>query len=358
VTCRPLLFLFAAAACSTDAGPAASGGHGDRGNARAAVAEHQAAKTRPAPIGPGLGSSADPSGIVTPGSGSERKELRIGYQKNGVLVIARQQAMLERALAPLHISVSWVEFASGPPLLEAMNAGGIDLGPTGDVPPVFAQAGGANIVYVAGQVSTNGQGILVKPDAGIRTLADLRGKRIGFTKGSSAHNVVLLALEQAGLSYGDITPVYLSPPDAGAAFARGAIDAWAVWDPYYALGQKHGGQILVNGTQLGQTYSFVIANRDFAVQNPRILHVVIATLAEAAVWAESHRDQVARSLAEVTGVDLEIQTIAAHRSSFAVGTLTDDIAATQQAVADRFHRLGLIPRPIVVRDAFWLPPQT
>jgi sulfonate transport system substrate-binding protein len=288
----------------------------------------------------------------------DSKELRIGYQKNGVLVIARQQAMLERKLAPLGISVVWVEFASGPPLLEAMNAGSIDLGPTGDVPPVFAQAAGANIVYVAGQVSTNGQGILVKPEARIRTLADLKGKRVGFTKGSSAHNVVLLALEKAGLAYSDITPVYLSPPDAGAAFARGAIDAWAVWDPYYAIGQKHGGQILVNGSGLGKTNSFLIANRDFAAHRPQILRTVIATLAEAADWAESHRDQVARSLAEVTGVDLEIQTIAAQRSSFAIGTLTDDIAATQQAVADRFHRLGLIPGPIVVRDAVWLPPQT
>jgi sulfonate transport system substrate-binding protein len=238
-----------------------------------------------------------------------------------------------------------------------MNAGSIDLGPTGDVPPVFAQAAGANIVYVAGQAITNGQGILVRPDAGIRTLADLKGKRVGFTKGSSAHNVVLLALERAGLSYGDITPVYLSPPDAGAAFARGAIDAWAVWDPYYAIGEKHGGQILVNGSALGQTHSFLIANRGFAAQNPRLLRTVLATLSEAAAWAESHRDQVARSLAQVTGVDLEIQTIAANRSSFAIGTLTDDIAATQQAVADRFHRLGLIPRPIMVRDAVWLPPQ-
>jgi sulfonate transport system substrate-binding protein len=274
------MLLFVAAACSKDAAPASSGG--DEASASTAVAEREPAKPRPAPIGPSLGSSGNAASAVTPGAGSERKELRVGYQKNGVLVIARQQAMLERTLAPLDISVTWVEFTSGPPLLEAMNAGSIDLGPTGDVPPVFAQAAGAHVVYVAGQASTNGQGILVKPDAGIRTLADLKGKRVGFTKGSSAHNVVLLALEQAGLSYGDITPVYLSPPDAGAAFARGAIDAWAVWDPYFALGEKHGGQILVNGSALGQTHSFLLANREFAARNPRLLRTVIATLAEAA----------------------------------------------------------------------------
>ena len=291
-------------------------------------------------------------------SASDAKQLRIGYQKNGVLVIARQQAVLEHRLAPLGITVAWVELSSGPPLLEAMNAGSIDLGQTGDAPPVFAQAAGANIVYVAGQPITNGQGILVRPGAGITAIADLKGKRVGFTRGSSAHNVVLLALEKAGLAYSDIVPVYLSPPDAGAAFTRGSIDAWAVWDPYYAIGQQHGGQTLVEASAVGKTSSFYIGNRNFAARNPRVVREVVAALGDAAAWAESHRDQVARSLAAVTGIDLAIQTIAANRSSFAIGALTDDIIATQQAVADRFHKLGLIPRPIVIRDAIWLPPQS
>jgi sulfonate transport system substrate-binding protein len=293
----------------------------------------------------------------TPDAG-DLKEFRVGYQKNGVLVIARRQAFLEKKLTPLGIEVKWVEFASGPPMLEAMNAGSVDIGQVGDTPPIFAQAAGANILYVAGQPITNGQGILVKPDSGIRTIADLKGKRVGFTKGSSAHNVVVLALEKAGLGYGDITPVYLSPPDAAAAFTQGSIDAWAVWDPYYAIGQKHGGQILVEANALGKTNSFYIGNRDFAQRNPRILGGVIRTLADAAHWAGSHRDQVAKSLADITGVDLEIQTIAANRSSFAIGKLTDDIVATQQAVADRFYKLGLIPKQIAVRDAVWVSPQS
>lgn len=305
--------------------------------------------------------SRDPGASSSPARADDsagRTQLRIGYQKNGVLVIARQRAVLEHQLAPQGVAVSWVEFAAGPPMLEAMNAGSVDLGQTGDVPPVFAQAARANVVYVAGEPSTNGQGILVRPGAGIRTLGDLRGKRIGFTKGSSAHNVVLLALDKAGLGYGDITPVYLSPPDGGAAFARGSIDAWAVWDPYFAIGEQHGGEILSDAAALGQTYSFYLANRAFAARNPRLVGDVIAGLGEAARWAESHRDQVARSLAEVTGVELAVQTIAAQRSSFAIGTLTDAIITAQQAVADRFYRIGLIPRPIVVRDSVWLPPQS
>jgi sulfonate transport system substrate-binding protein len=286
------------------------------------------------------------------------RQLRIGYQKNGVLVIARQQAVLERKLAPLGVAVVWTEFSSGPPLLEAMNAGSIDIGQTGDTPPIFAQAAGAAVVYVAGQPITNGQGILVAADGDIHALADLKGKRIGFTKGSSAHNVAILALEKAGLSYSEITPVYLSPPDAAAAFTRGSIDAWAIWDPYFAIGEQHGGRVLVNAREIGKTNSFYLGNRDFATNYPGPVRDVVGVLAEAARWAEVNRDQVAKALADVTGVDLAIETIAANRSSFAIGQVTDDIAATQQAVADRFYKLGLIPKPIVIRDAVWTPPQT
>lgn len=285
-------------------------------------------------------------------------EIRIGYQKNGVLVIARQRRTLEDHFGPQNIGVKWVEFSSGPPMLEAMNVGRIHYGAVGDSPPIFAQAAGAAIVYAAGQPTTNGQGILVPHDSSIRTLTDLKGKRIGFTKGSSAHNVVLLALAKAGLSYADITPVYLTPPDAGPAFAQGSIDAWSIWDPYLAIGElKQNGRILLNASDVGRTHSFYIANREFAQRNRQILKQIIDVTSATAQWAEQHRDEVAQSLAAVTGIALDIQTIAANRSSFAVGLITDDIIATQQGVADRFHQLGLIPRPIVVRDAVWTQTQ-
>jgi sulfonate transport system substrate-binding protein len=286
-------------------------------------------------------------------------EIRIGYQKNGVLVVAREQAVLEKRFAPSGIMVTWLDFPSGPPMLEAMNAGSVDFGQVGDTPPIFAQAGSAKIVYVAGQPITNGQGILVKPDAAIRTLGDLKGKRVGFTKGSSAHNVVVLALEKAGLQYSDITPVYLSPPDGAAAFARDSIDAWSVWDPYFAIGEvKGGGRVLAKASDVGKTNSFYIANRDFAVRSPQFVSAIIDVLAKSAEWAETHRDQVGELMAEVTGVDVEIQSLAAQRSSFAIGKLTDDIVTTQQAVADRFFRLGLIPKQIAVREAVWTARQS
>lgn len=285
------------------------------------------------------------------------KEIRIGYQKNGVLVIARQQAALEKHFSALGIAVKWVEFSSGPPMMEAMNVGSIDYGAVGDSPPVFAQAAGAAIVYAAGQPITNGQGILVPKDSPIRSIAELKGKRVGFTKGSSAHNIVVQTLEKAGLTYADITPVYLTPPDAGPAFANGSIEAWAIWDPYFAIGEtKQGGRILINASEVTKTNSFYIANRDFARNHGAVLQQIIDVTSATAAWAEQHRDEVAKSLAAVTGIPLDIQTIAANRSSYHVGPVTDDIVATQQGVADRFHKLGLIPKPIVVRDIVWRNP--
>jgi sulfonate transport system substrate-binding protein len=287
------------------------------------------------------------------------KEIRIGYQKNGVLVIARQQATLENHFKPQGVEVKWVEFSSGPPMMEAMNVGAVDYGAVGDSPPVFAQAAGAAIVYAAGQSATNGQAILVPSNSTIRTIADLKGKRVGFTKGSSAHNIVVQTLEKAGLTYADITPVYLTPPDAGPAFANGSIDAWSIWDPYFAIGEtKQNGRILVNASEITKSNSFYIANRDFARNHGPVLQQIVGVTTSTAKWAEAHRDEVARSLSAITGIPLDIQTIAANRSSFAVEPITDDIIATQQGVADRFFKLGLIPRQIVIRDIVWRNTQT
>jgi sulfonate transport system substrate-binding protein len=287
------------------------------------------------------------------------KEIRIGYQKNGVLVIARQKAALENHFKPAGIEVKWVEFSSGPPMMEAMNVGSIDYGAVGDSPPVFAQAAGAAIVYAAGQPITNGQGILVPQRSAIRSIADLKGKRVGFTKGSSAHNIIVQTLEKARLAYADITPVYLTPPDAGPAFANGSIEAWSIWDPYFAIGEtRQNGRILVNASEITKSNSFYIANRDFARNHGPLLQQIIDMTTSTARWAEAHRDEVAKSLSAVTGIPLDIQTIAAKRSAFTVGPITEDIIATQQGVADRFFRLGLIPKQIAIRDIVWRNTQT
>ena len=287
------------------------------------------------------------------------KEFVIGYQKTGLLVIAREQATIEKRLEKLGVAVKWVEFASGPPLLEALNVGSVHFGYTGDTPPIFAQAAGANLVYVGAAPSNGaGEGVIVKPDSPIKSLADLKGKRIGFTKGSSSNNLTIAAVEKAGLKFSDITPIYLSPADAAAAFAGDQIDAWTIWDPFFAIAQqRYNPRVLVTSRDVLNVNTYLLANATYAAKYPSIVAAANDGLADAAQWAAQNRDKVAQSLAKVTGVDLAAQTVAANRADFGVLTLTPEIIARQQESADRFYRLGLIPRAIVVRDAVWTRPQ-
>ena len=283
------------------------------------------------------------------------RQLRIGYQKNGVLLVAKQQKLFEKRFAALGVEVRFIEFSSGPPLLEALNAGSIDYGTTGDSPPIFAQAARANLFYVAAQPGSGStSAILVRDGSPIKTLTDLKGRKVGFTKASSAHNVTIAALEKAGLSYADITPVYLQPADAAAAFTRGSIDAWTIWDPYFAIAEAQPGtRILAKGEDIVRQNSYFLANRDFTTKFPNIVSATNDELARAASWTSDHRAEAAALFAEATGIPLEHQLRIVARSEFAISPLSDAIVQQQQAVADRFQKLALIPDAIAVRDIVW-----
>ncbi|MEN3212709.1 aliphatic sulfonate ABC transporter substrate-binding protein [Methylorubrum populi] len=286
--------------------------------------------------------------------------LRIGYQKNGILAVAREKAAIEAALKPRNVSVRWVEFSFGPPLLEALNLGAIDFGQTGDAPPIFAQAAGAGLVYAAAQPKGgSGSAILLPKGSSIATLADLKGKRVAFAKGSSAHNLTVAALETAGLTYRDITPVLLAPADGAAAFAGGTIDAWTVWDPYFAIAEEgQGARILVQASDITPTNNFFLANKAFAEEQPDVLKAAIAALGEVAVWCEANRPSVAASLSKITGVPLAATRRAVERIRFVIAPMDAAVTVEQQRIADRFHAIGVIPRPVRVSDIVWTPPET
>jgi sulfonate transport system substrate-binding protein len=289
------------------------------------------------------------------------KELRIGFQKTGILVVARQGKTIEKRLAEQGVDVRWVEFTAGPPLMEALNAGSLDLGFAGDAPPIFSQSAGANVVYVAATPSSGaGEAIIVKAGSPVRTVAELKGKRVAVAKGTSAHNLLVAAIEKAGLAPDDISPVYLGPPDGVAAFARDSVDAWVVWDPFLAMTEKREAtrQLTTTEETLPDGRSFVLANADFAKQFPKLVATSLDGLQDAARHAAANRDAVAVALAEATGTDLAVQQIAARRRGFDVFPLSEATLATQQATADRFHRLGLIPKAVTVRDIVWTRPQS
>jgi sulfonate transport system substrate-binding protein len=282
-------------------------------------------------------------------------EIRIGTQKGGFLSAVRQRHTAEDAFKPLGIKIKWIDFQFGPPLLEAINAGSVDFGYVGDSPPIFAQAGGARIRYVAA-VKSEGktQAIIVPQDSPIRTLADLRGKRIAFGKGSSAHNLLVAALEKAGLSWSDITPAPLAPADATAAFVKGSVDAWSIWDPYLALAElKENARVIAFGTDVHAANAYFIASSDLVEKYPLLVARLNAVLASEGRWADTHHEEVAKAQAEATGVDIEAIRRFVDRSNFRVVPVDNDTVRSQQVVADRFARLGLITKPVNVSDIVW-----
>ena len=282
-------------------------------------------------------------------------EIRIGTQKGGFFPAVRQRHTIEDAFKPLGIEIKWVDFQFGPPLLEAINVGSVDFGYVGDAPPIFAQAGGAKIRYVAAVKSDgNTQAIIVPKDSPIHSLADLKGKRIAFGKGSSAHNLLVGALEKAGLSWSDITPAPLAPADATAAFVKGSVDAWSIWDPYFALAElKQDARAIVLDKDIAKPNSFYIVGSDFVEKYPGLVAKLNATFAAEGVWAERHHEGVAKAQAEATGVDIEAVRRFVDRSTYRVVPLDADVVRSQQAIADRFAKLGLIPKPVNVNDIVW-----
>lgn len=277
----------------------------------------------------------------------------VGYQKSGNLALLKSLGFLEERLAARGIGVKWTEFPAGPQLLEAMNVGGIDFGHTGDSPPIFAQSAGASFLYVAASAdSSAGSAILVPADSPLRVAADLRGKKVAFTKGSSAHYLVIRALESVGLSFRDIVPIYLSPSDARAAFERKSVDAWSIWDPYLAAAERGGGtRVLLDGTGLVSGREFYLVSERFHRVGPEVIAAVIEEIGRASDWGRGRARAIAERMAPEVGLDVETLEITfRRRGRYDVVVMDAELVREQQRIADAYLRLGLIPRAIAVAE--------
>src|SRR5215469_6498809 len=239
------------------------------------------------------------------------KVVRIGYQKYGKLVLLKGRGTLEEKLKSLGYSVSWTEFPSGPPLLEALNVGAIDFGIAGETPPIFAQAAGAPLVYLAyDPPAPEGEAILVPKDSPLKSVAELRGKKVALNKGSNVHYLLVRALEQAGLKYTDIQPTFLAPADALAAFTRGAVDAWVIWDPYEAAAEAStGARILADGTGLVANHQFYISSKKFVTDDAKAVDVVLEALNEADDWTKNNIEAVAEQLSPSVGLPATVLAV-------------------------------------------------
>lgn len=280
-------------------------------------------------------------------------QVRIGYQKYGTLTLLKGRGTLEKRLAAQNIAVKWTEFPAGPVLLEGLNVGSIDFGTVGEAPPIFAQAAGARLVYVGHEPASPGsEAIVVPKNSALRTLADLRGKKIALNKGSNVHFLLVKALEKANIPYSAIQPVYLPPADARAAFERGSVDAWVIWDPFLAAAEQQlGARVLADGRGLVSNHQFYLAARSFAEQHPDLTRILIEEIARVDEWGRANPAEVSVILSAQTGLARNVVDLAASRYAYGVKAMSPEVVREQQRIADAFHALKLIPKPIAVKDA-------
>jgi sulfonate transport system substrate-binding protein len=289
------------------------------------------------------------------------EQLRIGFQKSAsLLTLQKSQGSLEKRLAPLGVSVKWVEFPAGPQLLEGLNVGAVDVGFVGEAPPIFAQAAGAKFVYIGNDpAAPEAEAIVVPKDSPIKSIADLKGKKVALNKGSNVHYLLVRALEKGGLKYSDIQPTFLPPADARAAFERGAVDAWAIWDPFLAAVEKQSGaRILVDGRGLVNNFAFYLAERGYAEKYPQVVRALFDDTVEQSLWLKANLKQAAALIAPLQGLAPEVVELSLQRYQFGVKPVTPEVAAEQQKVADAFLALGLTPKPIRILDALPAAAQT
>jgi sulfonate transport system substrate-binding protein len=278
--------------------------------------------------------------------------LRIGNQK-GYLNLLKGRGTLEKRLAPLGVTVTWTEFAAGPVQLEALNVGSIDFGDVGEAPPIFAQAAGAPLAYVAATVRRpRSEAVIVPAQSGIKTVADLKGKRIALNKGSNVHYFLVKLLEKHGLQYRDIEPVFLAPADARAAFERGSIDAWAIWDPFFAAAEKSlGAHVVADATGVVGNRAYYFSSQSYVTNNPDVIRIVIEEIRAIDQWGSQNRDQFAGELSQLWGLPKPVVDLAIGRQAFGTEAITSAIIGEQQQIADTFVELGLIPKRVDVAKA-------
>lgn len=285
---------------------------------------------------------------------SAQTEIRLGYQRGDFAAVMMEQGLLEARFGP-DVTVTWTLFTSGPPMLEALAAGSIDFARTGDTPPIFAQAAGTPFVYAGAQQAVTREAIVVPEDSDIEGVADLEGRTVAYSPGSSAHYFTVQALGTVNLALDDIESVPLQPADARAAFQGGSLDAWAVWDPFMTAAQVElGARVVLTRDDVGGEYDFYLASQAFAEENPELVAGVLEEYNRAVGWAESNPEDFSALLEADTGIDRAVwQESLSGRTFHQLTPVTPDIVESQQAAADTLADLGLIPGPVTVADNVW-----
>ncbi len=273
--------------------------------------------------------------------------LNVGDQKGTGAEAVLTAAGLLNTL-PFH--VTWADFTSGPPMLEAMASGSVDIGGVGDAPPVFAASGGEQ-VEIVGARQTNGDqdAVVVPKNSPITSIQQLKGKKIAYGSGSSANYNLLTVLTKAGLTTKDVTLVNLQPALALAAFTSGSVAAWDIWPPYVQqVVAQDGARVLATGSAYGSPYSFEVASKA-AVANPAkaaAIKVYLATLDKAYTWAATHPSAWAAAWGKAAGLPTSVMDVAAKTDATTPIAITSATVSSEQNLVNQFFAAGLIPTKV------------
>jgi sulfonate transport system substrate-binding protein len=280
------------------------------------------------------------------------RQLRIGNQK-GPLSVLKGRGTLEKRLAPLGVTVKWTEFTAGPVQLEALNVGSIDFGDVGEAPPIFAQAAGAPLAYVAATVPRpRAEAVIVPKGSAIKTVADLKGKKIALNKGSNVHYLIVKLAEKHRLPYTDLNLVYLPPADARAAFEKGSVDAWVIWDPFLAAAEKSlEARVLADATGVVGNRGYYFSSLDYVAKNADVLAIAVEEINKIDVWGAANKGDYAAELATLWGLPKPVADLSVGRVDYGTTPITKAILAEQQQIADTFFALKLIPKKINLLEA-------
>lgn len=275
----------------------------------------------------------------------------IGYQKATEIDLLRTRGNLDKRIKEQGGAVEWSLFPSGPPMLEAMNAGKIDFGGVGESPPIFSQAAGGQFYYASfTPLSAGTQDIVVPKDSSIQSAADLKGKKVALQKGSSAHYLLLKVLEENNIAANEVEVVSLSPADARAAFEQGNVDAWSIWDPFLAVVQANGN---IRDLKVGrERRTFFLSSQQFAKTQPELLKAVLDETKQNGQWVKQNLAKVAAQFSKDINVDVATLEEVYKRRSWDVLPIDEKVQEGQQQVADVFYKAQVIPKSVQVKEVF------
>lgn len=283
---------------------------------------------------------------------NDSKTIRVGYQKGNTLNILKESGILEKTLEKKGYSVEWKEFTHGGALLEGLFTGNIDFGHAADGSGINAQAGHKPLVYVGADLpNPEGVGVLVHKNSGLKSVQDLKGKKIGVLKGGNHHYLAILALKDVGLSVKDVEWVYFNDAAQGrTAFETNKIDALASYDPFLA-----GAEIDLDTINLteGKDYNypnrtFYYANVDFYKEHPELVELILKATDESDSWANKNKPEVVKLVSKMLRIDAKIIDKATARREYGVNKINKEIIAAQQKQADIYYEIGLIPEKVDV----------